>query len=131
MKREWMLAGTLPSSEKEVIPTEVLTFSDGNKLPRTVVHQTLIHINEAIKEAGSGAAFLLYDLRDKSLKDDEWTPCPNPFCETMCIMKQNALVDDKGHMLPSTKSIIQDCVVGEDLDIHIKRTCLSEKANKP
>lgn len=97
------------------LPQEVI-LSDGEKVPSVLIKQTLMQIRGAIKGAGMGEIFLLVDLKDKANNEDDWMPAQNPFCNTIDIMKANLLIDGRGRMLRYVKSIVKECIVGEDFD---------------
>lgn len=128
-KKESISASPQTKQRVERNPTQLVTLSDGRQLPRVMVEMTLFQIQQAMKGAGEiGTPFLLCDLKDKSIKDDKWTPAPNPFCKTM-DMKTHQLLDGNGFMLPDTKSIVKDCIVGDNFDIALRNPpCLSESA---
>jgi hypothetical protein len=70
--------------------------------------------------AGMGELFLLVDLKDKANKEDDWVPASNPFCKSIEIMKSHLLIDGRGYMLPYVRSIVKDCIVGDDFEIRLQ-----------
>jgi ankyrin repeat protein len=98
----------------------IITLSDGTKMTEPLIITTLMKIQASINGASDGALFLLYDLRDKAFQEnDSWKPCPNPFCDTMSILKSNGLIGHQGSMLPEVRSIVKDCIIGKGLEIKL------------
>lgn len=107
---------------------EMVTLSDGRILPKVLVKVIFVNIRLTVNKLDYAAIFFLYDLKEKASQNDDWTPHLNPFCNTVEIMRSLRLVDEKGHMSDEIKSIVNECIVGEDLDIELQApSCLRDE----
>lgn len=123
------IIGTEESTALEKKTAEIITLSDGTKELAVLIRQALYQITQATKAtkakgpflAGAEEAFLLVDLKNKAAsEDDSWVPAPNPFYDSISLMKNYFLIDGHGVMFRLVRTLVKECIVGDGLDIRLQ-----------